>query len=230
MTCIFPDQGRSGRRRSRRPDDRLARDKRPRRSGCRERSISRDEAATAASPHGSPALSSLAISSRSPAISAPARPRSRGPYLRALDRRSRTRGAEPDLHADPDLRWPRLSDRARRLLSPARRRRTRRSSAGTRRSKARWRWSNGRSARRTRCRRIGSTSRFSSIRRERPISAAPSSRARRHGGAVRARARASSRLLHGAGWADAAPRAVARRRLDARLRAADRRRRPDARS
>ena len=139
-----------------------------------------------------------------------------------LDRRSRSRSAEPDLHAGPNLRRSGVSRRPRRFPSPARRRGTHaawlgRDHRGRRRA--------GRMARTCRLRvargPAGDRAVVRSLARRR-IPPRRVHRARRDGGALQARARdripARRRRLGGG-----AARAAARRRLDARVRAADRR-------
>ena len=144
--------------------------------------------------------------------------------IRALAEAPRSRGAEPDLHADAGLRRPARPGRPRRFLPAARRRRSSTISAGTRRSTARSRSSNGRSGSPKRCPPTGSRS---SIRFD--PSRGPDFRladvARiwaRVGRAPGAGARGRRRLLKRAGWSGAKREFLQGRRVHSRLRAADR--------
>ena len=129
-------------------------------------------------------------------------------FARALsargDGRARARGAEPDLHAAAGLRGPGISRRPRRFLSVARRRGAEPDWAGTRRSRAPSRWSNGRSAPPTRCRpdRLEIALFFDAARGDEFRRAELRGPRRRWRRASSARAR-SRLLLESAGWADA---------------------------
>ena len=219
VTCIFP----IGAARSARECGRLKWPSRRNADGeALETSISPTRRRRRRSRAGSRVLPARAILSRLRGDLGAGKTAFARAYLQGPDRRSRARGAEPDLHADPDLRRSGLSGRPRRFLSPARRRGAHPARLG--------RDDRGRGH----AGRMAGARRRRAARRPAGDRAVVRSRARRRipprrvvaRGAMAARfklARAieipARRRRLGGGAAGAA----ARRRLDARLRAADRR-------